>query len=426
MFDTEFQKKVFFLLLTDPGFFRLTAFYVEPEFFEYKPYADIWSVIKEWSLREGKPPTVFIAKNEIKKSKKISERLKGSYIELLSEEVVVTEVDYILSEFLNFIKHQKLKEVIKESVDLVESGDYDEVEKRVRGALRVGRNVGIGQDYFKEVEQRVFRRSLGRSSVTVPTLITDLDFVLNGGLANSELGVILGSPEAGKSICLTHLGKAGILSGENVWHYTFEMREEKVSDRYDSSFTGIEYRELFAEGGGKVVKVLREKLGKLKSTFNKKLLIKYFPTKGCTVNDIRRHLEISTEELGVRPGLIVIDYADIMRSTRRFTERREEEGYVYEELKGLAGELDLPIWTASQATRASLMKKKLSLADVAESYDKARISDVIVALCQTESEKFNRELRLVVCKNRDSISGSEIPIKTDFFRIQFARKEEFV
>ena len=51
------------------------------------------------------------------------------------------------------------------------------------------------------------------------------------------------------------------------------------------------------------------------------------------------------------PSLIIIDYADIMRSSRRFDSLRHELKLIYEELRNLAMDLNVPIWTASQANR---------------------------------------------------------------------------
>ena len=57
-----------------------------------------------------------------------------------------------------------------------------------------------------------------------------------------------------------------------------------------------------------------------------------------------------------------------MKSTQHFSEKRHQIGLIYEELRGVAGEFDIPIWTASQANRSSLEEDVIGADKVSEDY----------------------------------------------------------
>ena len=140
---------------------------------------------------------------------------------------------------------------------------------------------------------------------------------------------------------LVQLGAAACINKLNVNHYTFELSETAVGLRYDSHFTGIPSNEIPAH---------REEVLRVEDSMKMgRLIIKCWPTGSATVQTIRSHIERTTLQ-NHKPDLIIIDYADIMRSTKHYEALRFELKLIYEELRNLATDLDLPIWTASSTT----------------------------------------------------------------------------
>ena len=143
-----------------------------------------------------------------------------------------------------------------------------------------------------------------------------------------------------------------------------------------------------------------------------RLIIKEYPTGSASVLTLRNHLE----KLAMKdfiPGLIIIDYADIMRSTRQYDSLRHELKLIYEELRNLAMEMRLPVWTASQANREAAEKEVVGLDNMAEAYGKAMVADVVVSLSRRQSEKSTGAGRLFVAKNRAGKDGILFPVRID-------------
>jgi replicative DNA helicase len=247
-----------------------------------------------------------------------------------------------------------------------------------------------------------------------------LDDVLNGGLSKGELGVVVAPTGLGKSWLLALFGKTSVEKNLKVVHYTFELYEHQVGLRYDTIFTGIPSDRIPG-----MIEYVRKKLKALKVTDN--LIIKHYPTKKCTINMLRTHLD-KLRQQGFVPDVLVIDYADLMKPTQKYDQKRFEQEGIYEELRGLAGELTIPIWTASQSNRGSLDSEVVSLAAIAESFAKAAVSDVIITLSRTIEDKLKNTGRIFVAKNRAGRDGIVIPITMDLsnYKIETMKPYESV
>ena len=116
---------------------------------------------------------------------------------------------------------------------------------------------------------------------------------------------------------------------------------------------------------------------------------------------------------GFKPNVIVIDYADIMRSTRQYDSLRHELKLIYEELRNLAMEMNIPVWTASQANRESANSDIVGLENMSEAYGKAMVADFVVSLSRKAVEKATGHARLFVAKNRAGKDGILFPIHID-------------
>jgi hypothetical protein len=203
---------------------------------------------------------------------------------------------------------------------------------------------------------------------------------------------------------LTFAGANALRAGKNVLHYTFELSEEQIGLRYDSNLCGINSSDVIEN---------REKvLESYKNENYGKLMIKYFPTSFPTVNTLRAHVE-KLKLKGFYPDVILVDYADIMRSTRQFDSLRHELKLVYEELRGLAGELGLPLWTASQSNKEGADSEVIDLTNMSEAYGKAFIADCVVTISRRSIEKATGKGRLFVAKNRFGTDGILFQIGID-------------
>ena len=420
-FDEAYQKKVIQLLFQDYDFLRTSCRLIQPENFESNVLAWFFRAIRDYFLDYETRPTKSALVNEVKKAIAKGQLEKSDtkeVKEILSKLTArVKDRDYLVDEVFSFVRHQKLKQSIIESIPLLEQEEYGEVEKLIGEAFKISKDrMGVGVQYFEDFRERTVRQLKDISGI--PTGIPDLDkHIRRGGLCPKELGLWMAAPSVGKSQALIHCGKMALARRKKVAHYTLEMSADLIAERYDMSWSGVRLIDDNADLGK-----LFKRLGKLGKAYGNSLIIKEFPTGQASVADIKEHLAILQDDLDFSPDLIVVDYGDIMAPSRKYEEKRFEVGSVFEDLRALAVQRDIPIWSGKQANREALSKAVVTMKEISESFEPCKIADVIIALCQTVAEKEDDEMRLFFAKNRNQKSGIAIPIHTGFDRGQFVVK----
>jgi hypothetical protein len=203
---------------------------------------------------------------------------------------------------------------------------------------------------------------------------------------------------------LVQMGAEALRAGKNVVHYTFELSETAVGLRYDSNLCSIPSSD--------VIDRKEEVIEFYKNNSLGRLIIKEYPTGTPSVQTLRNHIEKLLLKSFV-PSVIIIDYADIMKSSRKFDSLRHELKLVYEELRNLSMDLNVPIWTASQANREASNSEVVGLENMSEAYGKAMVADVVLSISRKPNEKATGAGRIFVAKNRAGRDGMLYPMRID-------------
>ena len=386
-----FQTKVISGLLTDKPFLQNVNDILTDEYFSNTAQKWIVTQILDYYAKYHCNPTMDVLKVEMKRVE--NEILQLSIKEQLKEAYVTSDDDleYVQEEFTNFCKNQQLKKALMSSVDLLKGGDFDGIRFLIDNALKAGQDKNIGHEYIKDIEER-YREN---SRTIVPTPWERINGLLQGGLGNGDFGLIFGNPGGGKSWSLVALGGYAVRLGYNVLHYTLELGEDYVGKRYDAFFTQIDVRELSH---------YKEKVEELIPQLPGQLIIKEFPTGRATMSTIESHIK-KVEGMGIKADLVIIDYVDLLSSKRKNRERKDEIDDIYTSTKGLAKQLDIPIWSVSQVNRAGANDEIIEGDKAAGSYDKLMISDFAMSLSRKKEDKVNKTGRLHIMKNRYGMDG---------------------
>ena len=400
-FGQSFQTKVLSCLIADVRLLDTLREVIHPKFFESEANKWVVEEIMEYYDEFKRTPSLDVFKVEISKmedsgmQKRIIEQLKLAFTQLGDN-----DLDYVKKEFSNFCINQNIKEAIVQSVDLLKAGSYDRIKDLIDKAMKVGVDTDLGLDYVLDFEER--SQDLNRT--TVPTGWSCINELMDGGLGPGELGVIVAPSGVGKTWVLCALGAAAVKAGMNVVHYSLELSEHYVGQRYDTVFTQISSADL----KGRKEDVL-QKIKKLKG----RLLIKYFPPKGISARNIESHIEKMTAA-GNKPDLVIIDYADLLLSTTNKSDSTYgEQGGVYIELRGMGGMLGIPVWTASQTNRSAIDSEVIEADKIADSYAKVMNADFIMSISRKSKDKLNNTARFHVMKNRFGPDGLTFPSKMD-------------
>ena len=404
-FGHVFQAKIISSLLSDKKFIQTISDILEPDYFDSDANKWLCENIRDYFFEYKTTPTLDVMKVKIDEME--NEILQVSVVANLKESwrnVESTDLKFVQEQTLEFCRNQVMKNAIMDSVDLIEVGQYDQIKKIVDEAMKAGSDRDLGHDYIVGIEERLTKSTRD----TVKTGWDPIDEVMDGGLGAGELGVVVAPAGIGKTWCLQNIGANSVKNGLNVVHYTLELNQNYVGLRYDTVFSGVTTSDIKYYQDD-----VKKKIDALKGT----LLIKYFPTKSASVQTLTAHLS-QIEIQGVKPDLVVVDYADILKGMG--TEKRHILENIYEDLRGLAGEIECPIWTASQANRSSLEEEVIDATKVAEAYSKVMIADFVVSVSRKVEDKIANTSRFHVIKNRFGIDGITFPssMNTNIGKIQ--------
>jgi len=222
-------------------------------------------------------------------------------------------------------------------------------------------------------------------------------------LGNGDFGLIFGNPGGGKSWSLVALGGYAVRLGYNVLHYTLELGEDYVGKRYDAFFTQIPVNK---------TDELKPKAEEIVPQLPGRLIIKEFPTGRATVSTIESHIA-KVANMGCKADLVLIDYVDLLSSRKKNRERKDEIDDIYTSTKGLARELDIPIWSVSQVNRAGAKDEIIEGDKAAGSYDKLMITDFSMSLSRKKEDKVKGTGRFHIMKNRYGMDGLTFSVKAD-------------
>jgi replicative DNA helicase len=207
---------------------------------------------------------------------------------------------------------------------------------------------------------------------------------------------------------LAHLGAQAIKAGKNVVHYTLELSEEVTGQRYDSCISEVPLSTLFYQ---------KDEVLESISDLQGSLIIKEYPTKSASPNTIRTHLE-KLKKRNHKIDMILVDYADLLKPTTHFKEKRNELESIYENLRAIAQEHECPLWTASQTNRSGLNAEVVTMESISEAFNKCFVADFICSISRTIRDKNANTGRMFIAKNRNGPDGLVFPIFMDTSNVQ--------
>ena len=327
----------------------------------------------------------------------VQQQVREYFSRMHSKEV--TDIEYIKEQSLDFCRKQNLKEAMLKSVNLLQNCSFDEISTVINDALKLGSDNNFGYDYMADFEARFQPKH--RNALT--TGWQDIDGICGGGLGKGELGVVIAPTGAGKSMVLVHLGANALQEARTVVHYTLELGETVIASRYDSCITGYPLSDIIT---------FKEEIYEQISDIDGKLIVKEYPTKSASTKTIQTHLSRLVKR-GIKPGLVIVDYADLLRPVVVRKEKRNELESIYEELRALSAEFQCPIWTASQTNRSGLNAEVITMEQISEAFNKCFVADFIFSVSRTIEDKQKNEGKLFIAKNRNGPDGVIYPIFMD-------------
>jgi archaellum biogenesis ATPase FlaH len=401
-YGKSFQEGLVQLIFEDRPFADQITEVLDTQFLELEYLRIFVSKVMDYRTKYGTHPSVeamiTILRTEMDTQDEVLQNQVREYFARIHTREM-SDIEYIKETSLDFCKKQNLKEAMMKSVGLLQNCSFDEISTVINEALKLGSDNNFGYDYLADFEERFQVKH--RAPVT--TGWQEIDTITGGGLGKSELGVVIAPTGAGKSIALVHLGAQAIKEGKTVVHYTLELQDTIIGTRYDSCITGYPLSD---------IRSFKEEVYEEITQLDGSLIVKEYPTKSASTNTIRSHLSRLIKR-DIKPGLIIVDYADLLKPVIIRKEKRNELESIYEELRALSTEFQCPIWTASQTNRSGLNAEVITMEQISEAFNKCFVADFIFSISRTIEDKQNNQGKIFIAKNRNGPDGIIYPIFMD-------------
>ena len=353
----------------------------------------------------NKLPTMESFKIEIDQSDKFNEQQYSQAMDVLPELFNRDVVDdkWLLDTTEKWCQDRAVYNAVMESITIID-GKHKKLTKNaipevLQDALAVSFDTNIGHDYIEDVESRYDFYHMQEERIEF-----DLEYfnrITKGGIPNKTLNIALAGTGVGKSLFMCHVAASALTQGRNVIYITLEMAEERIAERIDANLLNIPIDQL--ENLSKPL--LTGKVQDMAVKTNGKLIIKEYPTAQANASHFRALLNELKLKKSFVPEIIFIDYLNICASSRMKGMGGAINSYSYikaiaEELRGLAVEFDVPIFSATQTTRSGYTSSDPGLEDTSESFGLPATADLMFALVSSEELDGLNQIMVKQLKNR--------------------------
>ena len=274
----------------------------------------------------------------------------------------------------------------------------DAIPSILTDALAVGFDNRVGHDYLEEGDARF--EYYHKVEEKIPFDLELFNKVTKGGLPPKTLNIALAGTGVGKSLFMCHVAANCLSQGKNVLYITLEMAEERIAERIDANLMNISIDDLHELPK----QMFDDKIAKIIKKTSGKLIVKEYPTASAHTAHFRGLIKELAIKKTFKPDIIFVDYLNICASSR-FKGAQNVNSYMYikaiaEELRGLAGETNVPIMSATQTTRAGFTSTDIGLEDTSESFGLPATADFMFALISNEELEELNQIAVKQLKNR--------------------------
>jgi replicative DNA helicase len=265
-------------------------------------------------------------------------------------------------------------------------------------ALQVGFDTNVGHDFIEDADKRF--DFYHRLEEKVAFDLEMFNKITEGGLSNKTLNIALAGTGVGKSLFMCHMASASISKGQNVLYITLEMSEERIAERIDANLMNIPIMDLKDLSKP----MFDDRISKVNDKIEGRLIVKEYPTASAHSGHFKALIDELKLKRNFHPDIVFIDYLNICTSSR-FKPGSSANSYtiiksIAEELRGLAVELDVPIFSATQTTRGGYNSSDVELTDTSESFGLPATADLMFAIISTEELEQMGQLMIKQLKNR--------------------------
>ena len=396
------ERTVLSNLIHNDEYTRRVLPFIKEEYFgnrvEQLLYGEIFKLVEKYNNLPTKDAMLI----ELGQRKDINEE-ELNHLKDYVNQIENTESDekWLTETTEKFCKDRAVHNAVLSGIKILDGKDKKQSAEAIphilSDALAVSFDKSVGHDYIEDADDRFKWYHTKEKRYQF-----DLDYmnrITKGGVPSKTLNIALAGTGVGKSLFMCHLASSYLLQGLNVLYISLEMAEERIAERIDANLLDVTMEDLHD-----MPKQLYEgKISKLREKTQGQLVIKEYPTASAHSGHFKSLMNELALKKSFRPDVIFIDYLNICASSRFKGGNISSYFYVKaiaEELRGLAVEFNVPIFSATQTTRTGYVSTDIGLEDTSESFGLPATADFMFALISNEELEALGQMKVKQLKNR--------------------------
>ncbi len=392
-------------LVQNDRYMRKALPFLKEDYFSDRVERKVFTLISDFVAKYNQPPNKDALDICLDNASGLSEsefKDARSIVRDITDKVDDSQEDqWLLDTTESFCKDKSIYNAILESIQIIDGKSdmsKNHLPSLLQDALSVSFDVSVGHDYIEDSEQRY--DFYHKKEDKIPFDLEFFNRITNNGTPQKTLNICLAGTGVGKSLFMCHHSANCLTQGKNVLYITCEMAEERIAERIDANLMNITMDEL----KDLPKNVYDKKIESVTSGISGKLIIKEYPTATANVNHFRSLLEELKMKKNFTPDIIFIDYLNICAAAR-FKNAANVNSYMYikaiaEELRGLAVEQNVPIFSATQTNRSGFANTDVGLEDTSESFGLPATADFMFAVISTDELDSMNQVLVKQLKNR--------------------------
>ena len=412
--NLESEQAVLGALMLRPAAIHEIVDLLAPDMFYAKKHAIIFKMILELSMK-NEPIDVLSIANALKEKKQLADIGGNTYLsELMSNVPSTVNIrhyadivykKYILRSLID--ASESIATLAYEENDMPATEVLDAAEKSIfkisSGVQTKNAFVSIKQSLIETVEQIEHLREHKDELRGVPTGFPDLDNML-AGLQKSDLIILAARPSMGKTTFALDIARNVALSGVPVGIFSLEMSAQQLVQRMLSAESRVDAWSIRTGHGltNQHFTTLQEAASRLQ-----KAPIYIDDQAGNSIVKMRSVARRLKAEHGL--GLIVVDYLQLMSTSKNYDSMVNQVTEISRSLKQLARELEVPVLALSQLSRAVESRGgKPRLSDLRDSGSIEQDADLVIFIHRDDRYKDEKDgiADILVEKHRNGAVGS--------------------
>lgn len=391
-------------LISNEEYSRKVLPFLKKEYFETEEGKCLYDHVQQFIIKYNSLPPKSALILDLKQELNMKQSLLDDILKKLnsfSDTSDPSKLAWLFDKTEKWCQERALFNAIYDSIQIIDGKKKQpktSIPQILSDALAVSFDSDLGHNYLEQADERFdFFNS------DIPKIPCDLDYfnrVMHGGVARKTLNLIGAGVNVGKTLHLCHLACAYALAGYKVVYFSLEMAQEEIAKRLDANLLDLDINTI----KGMQKTDWDTKINRIKKRAKGNIIVKEYPTRAASVIQFKAFLRELKIKKNFIPDVIMIDYIGICASSTLklggTINTNTYQGSIGAEIRALAKEYNVAIWSAQQLNRDGFTSSDPDLNNTADSWDLAGIADFYIMVTQSEELAKLNQYQVIQVKSR--------------------------